>query len=133
MSFLNCSKYPPSLLYTLMTLAPVLIILSWMERVSTKRFSPIIVFGRVPLFYYVLHFYLIHLTALIAYMVKKKVPFSEIDFHFTNSFGGLTAGWGFGIFVVYLVWMAIVIALYPLCKKYDAYKTRHRYRWLSYF
>jgi len=132
MSFLNCSKYPPSLLYSLMTLGPVLICLAWLERSQNKLLSPFIVFGRVPLFYYVLHFYLIHTTALTVYMIKMDVPFSAIDFHFANTFGGITAGWGFGIARVYLIWMTIVLVLYPVCKKYNAYKSTHQHWWLSY-
>lgn len=132
LSFLNVTKYPVSLQYTLMTLGPVLIGLSLLERIRTDALSPFVVFGRVPLFYYVLHFYLLHLGALILYMINTGKDLPEIDFHFNAGFGGLPAGYGYPLIGAYLAWMAVVIILYPVCKAYNRYKTTHRYWWLSY-
>ncbi|MBA4057702.1 MAG: hypothetical protein C0490_23510, partial [Marivirga sp.] len=132
MSFLNTTKYPASLLYTLMTLGPVLIILSVMETSKNNLWRPFIVFGRVPLFYYVLHFYLIHLTSVIAYMILAGKRFSEMDFHFAVNFGGIPFGYGYSLFVTYLVWISVVLALYPFCKRYEQYKSTHKDWWLSY-
>jgi uncharacterized membrane protein len=132
MSFLNTTKYPASLLYTLMTLGPVLIILSWMEKVRLEVLKPFVVFGRVPLFYYLLHFYLIHITALFFYMNKMGMSLSEIDFHFNKSFGGITAEGGYSLRWAYVAWICLVIVLYPLCKWYNNYKSTHRQWWLSY-
>lgn len=132
LSFINCTKYPPSLLYTLMTLGPVLIILSWMEGKELNFLKPALVFGRVPLFYYVLHFYLIHTISLISYMILNDKSLSEVDFHFGNAFGGIPTGWGYSLGIVYIVWISIVVALYPVCKWYNRYKSTHSYTWLSY-
>lgn len=132
MSFVNTTKYPVSLLYTFMTVGPVLIILSWMENVNLSRLKPIQVFGRVPLFYYILHFYLIHTTALLAYMITHNTSFAEINFHFQASFGGIPFGVGYPLAVVYLVWISVVIVLYPLCVRYNKYKSTHTHWWLSY-
>lgn len=132
MSFLNATKYPVSLMYTLMTLGPVLMILSWMERTSTSALKPFIVFGRVPLFYYILHFYIIHAVALLLFMNKTGRSFSELDFHFNKSFGGITAEAGYSLFWAYVGWIVVVIFLYPLCKWYNQYKSTHKHWWLSY-
>jgi uncharacterized membrane protein len=132
MSFLNTTKYPPSLMYALMTLGPVLIILSVMEKVNLKALQPFAIFGRVPLFFYILHFYLIHVISLILFINKTGTSFSDIDFHFNKSFGGITAEGGYSLFVTYLLWMSIVISLYPLCKWYNKYKSTHDDWWLSY-
>jgi uncharacterized membrane protein len=134
MSFLNTTKYPVSLLYTLMTLGPVLIILSVMERIKIRSsiLKPLEVFGRVPLFYYVLHFYLIHFVSLLLFMQKTGKSFSELDFHFTKSFGGITAEGGYALRWAYVIWILLVIALYPVCKWYNKYKSTHKQWWLSY-
>lgn len=133
-SFLNCEKYPPSLLYTLMTLGPILILLAMLEKIQLPKrlIQPLVVFGRVPLFYYVLHFFLIHLISLGLFMNKTGKSFSELDFHFNNGFGGITSEGGYSLTITYLLWMAVVVALYPLCAWYNRYKSTHGHWWLSY-
>jgi uncharacterized membrane protein len=130
LSFLNCTKYPPSLLYTLMTLGPLLIFLGILDRVDFKIFKPLIVFGRVPLFYYIIHFYLIHAVALFFYIQKTGKSLGEIDFHFSKGLGGITEG--YGLPMVYLAWACIVVFLYPLCHWYNQYKSTNRSWWVSY-
>ncbi len=83
MSFVNTTKYPVSLLYTLMTLGPVLIIMAWMENWKTNLLEPARIVGRVPLFYYILHFYLIHFTVTLRFhdnnrnvLVRGQLPLS---------------------------------------------------------
>lgn len=132
LSFLNVTKYPVSLQYTLVTLGPVLIGLSLLERIKTDALRPLIVFGRVPLFYYVLHFYLLHLGALILYIANSGKNISEIDFHFNAGFGGLPVGYGYPLIAAYIAWLAVVLILYPVCKAYNRYKSNHRSWWLSY-
>jgi uncharacterized membrane protein len=132
MSFLNCTKYPVSLLYTLMTIGPVLIILAWINGTRSKTLEPFVVIGRVPLFYYILHFYLIHATSLVIYMISRGIPFSSLDFHFAKGFGGLPPGAGFPLVWTYVAWIAIVVALYPVCKWFNRYKSTHKDWWLSY-
>mgnify|MGYP003577280915 CR=1 FL=1 len=132
MSFLNVTKYPVSLLYTLMTLGPILVIMGLMENWKTNFFEPARIVGRVPLFYYILHFYLIHLTALCVFMITTGTSWSEINFHFPTTFGGIPPGVGYTLGWVYVAWISIVVALYPLCKWYHRYKSTHHYWWLGY-
>ena len=132
LSFLNVTKYPLSLQYTLITLGPVLIGLALLNNVRVKSTHPLAVFGRVPLFYYVLHFYLLHLGALLLYLINTGKSISEIDFHFTAGFGGLPAGYGYSIIAAYIAWIAVVSILYPLCNAYNRYKSTHQNWWLSY-
>jgi len=132
MSFLNTTKYPVSLMYSLMTLGPVLIILAMMERVRLNFLQPLVVFGRVPLFYYILHFFLIHAVSLVAYMISSEKSFSEIDLHFSAGFGGIPPGVGVELPWVYPIWIAIVLLLYPVCRWYNQYKSTHKHWWLSY-
>ncbi|MBL0742670.1 DUF1624 domain-containing protein [Chryseolinea lacunae] len=131
MSFINCSKYPVSLLFTLMILGQTLIILSLLERRKWKAAPFFLVYGRVPLFYFLAHFYLIHLCAIL-YRVAAGTPFSEIDFHFSKGFGGIAAGTGVSLPWVYFVWISVVLVLYPVCAWYNRYKSTHKDWWLSY-
>ena len=131
-SFINCSKYPPSLLFLLMTLGPAILALALFERSFGPLGRVFVTFGRVPLFYYLLHLPLIHLLALgFAY-----VRYGEVGFMFQNvAFAGpgqLPAGYGYSLPVVYLVWFGVVLALYPLCSWFAGIKSRHRAGWLSY-
>ena len=132
MSFLNLTKYPPSLLYLLMTLGPMFIFLSASEQLRGRVVNFFAMYGRVPFFYYILHIYLIHLIALV---------FAEV-----SGFGWQTMilpdwilmspelkGYGFSLWVTYLVWIGVIALLYPVCKMFDQHKQRHKEKWwLSY-
>lgn len=87
LSFLNVTKYPPSLLYTLATLGPVLMVLPLLEKVQGAAARPFAVIGQVPLFYYILHFYLLHAGALFLYTLRSGHTLNEIDFHINATFG----------------------------------------------
>jgi uncharacterized membrane protein len=133
LSFLDTSKYPPSLLYLLMTIGPALLLLSFLERLEKPWTKPIIVIGRVPMFYYVLHIYLIHFLAMLAAETTGFGWKSLILTQWVNANPGLK-GFGFDLWVVYLIWALVVVALYPLCRRYNNYRTNHREKWwLSYF
>ena len=132
LSFLNVTKYPVSLQYTLLTVGPVLIILSALEKVNIGALRPFGVIGRVPLFYYILHFYLLHLGAIILLMIRTGKSLSDIDFHFNAGFGGITPGDGYPLIGAYIAWISVVLFLYPFCYWYNNYKTRHKHWWLSY-
>jgi hypothetical protein len=132
-SFLNTTKYPPSLLFLLMTLGPALLLLRTFERHTPGWLAPSTVFGRVPLFYFVLHFFVIHLLAAVVctwiygtprYMMQSP---DLGNYPFT-----VPPGWGFSLPVVYGVWVAVVAMLYPVCAWYAAVKRRSASRWLSY-
>jgi predicted acyltransferase len=133
MSFLNTTKYPVSLMYTLMTLGPVLVMLSLMEKIKwASLLKPFEVFGRVPMLYYILHFYIIHAVAIFLFMNKTGKSLSELDFHFNQTFGGLTLDAGYSLAWTYFAWISLVIFLYPVCKWYNKYKSTHTNWWLSY-
>jgi uncharacterized membrane protein len=127
MAFLQVSKYPPSLDYVLATLGPMLVLLPWLERWTGKAMEVLRTFGRVPLFYYVLHIYLVHGIAVGIGLAQ--------GFHFHQLTGGpIGAPKGFGVSlpVVYAIWIAVVAALYPLCRWFEGVRQRRRDWWLSY-
>jgi uncharacterized membrane protein len=125
LSFLNVTKYPVSVLFALMTVGPLLILLSRLETANTRWLSPAIIFGRVPLFYFLVHFYLIHIAALIMNMWKTGKSLSEIDFHYPATFGGITPEGGVSLGWVYVAWIVVVVVLYPVCKWYYGMKRTH--------
>jgi uncharacterized membrane protein len=132
LSFLNLNKYPPSLLYLLMTLAPAMLFLAFTEGVAGKVSAALIVIGRVPLFFYIVHIYVVHLFALTAAVLTGH-PASHMVFDgwITNSVE--LTGYGFSLGVVYVVWILVIVLLYPLCKKYERYKRNNKDKaWLSY-
>lgn len=132
LSFLNTAKYPPSLLYILMTIGPALIFLAFAETISGKLAKAIIHIGRVPMFYYILHIYLIHLMAMLAAQLSGY-SWSDMILQRRVWVDPQLKGYGFSLGVTYLVWIGIVLLLYPLCKWYDKYKTAHKEKWwLSY-
>ncbi len=130
LSFINTNKYPPSLLYLSMTLGPALVFLGLLERVRLRESNPFVVVGRVPLFYYVLHFYLLHLMVVVIFYAKgfgaDDIVTPGMPFNF------IPPGLGFGLPGVYLCWILLVAMLYPLCAWYNRFKSTHDYWWLSY-
>ncbi|MEI9921543.1 MAG: heparan-alpha-glucosaminide N-acetyltransferase domain-containing protein [Bacteroidota bacterium] len=122
LSYFNVSKYAVSLLFILMTLGPLMLLLATLEKVNTNWMSPAVVFGRVPLFYFLVHFYLIHAAALIMHMIRNGTSLAEIDFHAEKGLGGINAQGGVNLFWTYVAWVVIVVVLYPLCKWYDRHK-----------
>lgn len=130
-SFLNTSKYPPSLLYLLMTLGPSLIFLALTENSRSWLAEQIKVIGRVPFFYYIAHIYLFHLMAMFATYLCGYKPGDMVLKSFI-SFEPQLQGYGFSLGVTYLFWLATVFILYFLCKWYDKYKRTHTHWWLGY-
>jgi uncharacterized membrane protein len=130
LSFLNVNKYPPSLAFLSMTLGPAMIVLALLENLQNRLTSFFCVYGRVPMFYYILHFYIIHTVAIIVFFVQGFGT-SEIVTE-RNPFLFKPPGFGFGLLGVYAVWLFVFLVLYPLCKKYDRYKSTHKQWWLSY-
>ena len=133
LSFLNTCKYPPSLLFLLMTLGPAMVFLWAVERKTPELLRPVLVFGRVPMFYFLLHVPLIHLIAIGACYAR----YGHVHWMFESpsiSQFPITPppGWGFSLPIVYLFWIGVVIALYPLCRWFAAVKQRCSDAWLSY-
>ena len=132
MSFINTTKYPVSLLFTLMTIGPVLVLLSWLEKTSNKTLERMSVFGRVPFFYYLMHFLVMHIAALSLYLIISGTPFSQLNFSITQTLGGIPKGFGYTLGWTYVAWAGTILIMYPLCVWYDRYKTTHKSWWLSY-
>lgn len=133
LSFLNVTKYPPSLLYTLITLGPAIIFLSLAEKPLNTITKKIVVFGRVPFFYYVIHLYLIHLLAIIGAVISGYNWSAMILSDRVNRVPALKS-YGFNLLTVYFIWIGLIVFLYPCCKWFDRYKRDHQsmQRWLSY-
>lgn len=128
LSFINCEKYPPSLLYVAMTLGPALLLLAAFDGVRGRVAEAITTFGRVPFFYYVVHLYLIHaLAVLFAWLT-----IGDGTWLFRPFPAGRPAGYGLGLPGVYLVWLGVVAALYPLCRWFAAIKRRRGEWWWTY-
>ncbi|MCX6956547.1 MAG: heparan-alpha-glucosaminide N-acetyltransferase domain-containing protein [Verrucomicrobia bacterium] len=127
LSFLDCTKYPPSLCYLLMTLGPGVLLLAFFERGTPAWLKPALVFGRVPFFYYILHLPLIHALAYATHAFHSGdgslSPFSEK----VPPNAGVSLLWTYG------VWAMVVVLLYPLCRWFAELKRRRRDAWLSYF
>jgi uncharacterized membrane protein len=133
-SFLSVTKYPPSLLYLLMTLGPGIYLLGLLERVKLRDANPLIVFGRVPLFFYLLHLPLIHLAAIALAWFRH----GQMRFMLNNppSLWGparlFPPDYGYSLVVVYLVWVGVLLALYPPCKWFSTIKQKSTSVLLSY-
>jgi len=129
-SFLNVTKYPCSLLYLSMTLGCSLILLSITEHVKSSFTRMLIVFGNVPFFYYLCHWYLIqtvHISAFFALGYKiSQIVTPKVPFLFSPP------GFGFNLAGVYLIWLLVIFILYFPCRWYSQYKKTHRQWWLSY-
>ncbi len=132
LSFMNINKYPPSLDFLCVTIGGGIVMLAFLEGVRNKVADIFRVYGRVPMFYYIVHIYLIHLLVVIGFFAHgfatSKIVTPNSPFLFRPS------EFGYDLGMVYLIWLFVVIVLYPLCKNYDRYKTANAKRkwWLSY-
>jgi len=132
LSFLNTTKYPPSLLFLLMTIGPALLFLRGIENIKNKFTNSMVVIGRVPFFYYIIHLYVIHVVGIIGLLVQG-VSWKELILTPSRFNSGFLMQYGFDLWVTYLVWIAVVVILYPVCKKYMLYKKNNKDKWwLSY-
>lgn len=131
LSFINVTKYPPSLLFTAVTLGCMMFMLAFAESVNNRFTKIVSIYGKVPLFYYLIHWYVVHVILLII-MFAQGFNWSELQFGAFN-FGRPKAASGLPLWGVYLVWICVVIFMYPLCKQYSRYKLSHpEKKWLHY-
>jgi len=131
LSFLRTTKYPPSLDFLLMTLGPAILLLRWFDGKAFTDSNPLIVFGRVPLFYFVLHFYVARAISItIAALRYGHIGFMMTSLPSPNA--GYPAGYGIGLGWVYAIWIGVVLAMYPICKWFMGVKQRRHDWWLSY-
>lgn len=133
MSFLNVSKYPPSLLFLLVTLGPLLLALRAFDRQLPALARPALIMGKVPLFFFLGHFFLLHLLALAASLVRYGEVgdmFRSPDMaHFPFS---APPGWDAGLPAIYAIWFGVILIMFPACRWYAAVKQRNAAWWLSY-
>ncbi|HEX6599782.1 MAG TPA: heparan-alpha-glucosaminide N-acetyltransferase domain-containing protein [Gemmatimonadaceae bacterium] len=133
LSFINATKYPPSLLYLLMTLGPALLFLRAVDGAMPRALRPALVFGKVPMFYYVLHIVLIHLLAVVACLVRYGSAHWMFESPTLDRYPVTQPpGWPAPLPVVWLIWVTVVVLLYPLCRWFAGLKRRRTDWWLSY-
>ena len=130
LSFLNFQKYPPSLFYAGVTLGISFILLGIMEGRNLDRWNPVILFGKVALFYYVMHIVVIHMFALLT-AVLSGLPWQTMIFTGPIKGGSLLlkGKFGFSIGYVYVVWTVVILFLYPLCVYWNNFKNRNKKKW----
>lgn len=129
LDFLNTTKYPPSLLFTLMTLGPAAIFCAYAEMWGGWLKDMLVMFGRVPFAFYVVHWYVIH-SLCIALGVVQGFPASA--FFAVPGGGAYPEGYGVSLAGVYLLWLLVVVAMYPWVRYVSGVKARSRKWWLSY-
>lgn len=133
LSFINVTKYPPSLVFCLSTLGIMFLLLAFAEQLNNRLKSIVTVYGQVPLFYFVVHFYLIHLLAILM-LLLQGFNFSQMEFA-TGTFGRPRAlQSGLPLWTVYIIWIGVVALLYKPCLWYAQYKAANKQKkwWLSY-
>jgi hypothetical protein len=128
MSFLNTTKHPPSLQFLLMTMGPALMLLAAIETRANRLPGPVITLGRVPFFFYVVHLYLIHAFAML-FLVYEGRQASEYILSASGIRSGRLSDFGVGLGGVYIVWVLVILVLYPLCRWYQKYREDHPSHW----
>ena len=132
-SFVNTTKYPPSLLFLLMTLGPALLFLRAVDVRTPALLRPALIIGKVPMFYYALHIVLIHLLAVGACLVRYGSAHWMFESPTLDRYPVTQPpGWPAPLPVVWLIWMTVVVLLYPLCRWFAGVKRRRKDWWLSY-
>ena len=131
LSFMNVTKYPPSLLFCLITLGIMFISLALAEKIKGKLYGFVTVYGKVPLFYFIVHFFLIHFI-MLAVMFLQGFSWSQLDFA-SGTFGRpKSVASGLSLWVIYVIWVSVVLILYKPCVWYGKYKATHSQWWLKY-
>jgi hypothetical protein len=115
-----------------MTIGPALLFLAVFENATGKVIRSISIYGRVPFFYYVVHFYVIHALATVFFLIRGHSLAEQIPGDKATPFKFVVAGEGYSLIIVYVVWALIVLSLYPLCQWFSEFKKRRNSIWLSY-
>jgi uncharacterized membrane protein len=131
LSFMNISKYPPSLDFCLITLGIMFLKLGFVDQLPVGIKKVFLIYGRVPLFYFIVHFYLVHLITLIV-LFFQGFHWSQMDFAL-GSFGrpkevvsGLSLGY------IYIIWIVVVLVMYQPCVWFGNFKASNNHWWLKY-
>lgn len=130
-SFFNVSKYPPSLDFVLATLGPVFLVLPALEKLKGPAAAILLTYGRVPLFFYILHIWLAHALVTAAGMAMG-FPFKTFVGVIADPTPMVEAHWGFGLWAAYLTWAVVLAIMFPLCRWWGGVKARRKDWWLSY-
>jgi uncharacterized membrane protein len=131
LSFVNVTKYPPSLMFCLLTLGIMFLILAFAEQLENRFTKFVSVYGKTPLFFYLIHWYIVH-PLLVIVLFIQGFSWKEMDFA-SGNFGrpkGVESG--IELWLVYLIWVAVVLLLYYPCKKYGQYKFKSKASWVKY-
>jgi uncharacterized membrane protein len=133
MSFVNVNKYPPSLLFLLMTLGPAMLFLRAVDGRTPALLRPAMIIGKVPLFYFIMHVVVLHLATVVASLVRYGTARYMVESPTLDKFPVTQPpGWPASLPIVYLIWIGTVLVLYPLCRWFAALKARRSDAWLSY-
>ena len=133
LAFLRTNKYPPSLLFLMMTLGPAIAFLGLVDRARPGTTNPFIVFGRTPQFYFIVHIAVIHLFGIaLGYARYGAQPFLWQPPPGAGGSAVYPPDYGWSLMTTYLVWMAVVMTMYPLCRWLANLKASRREWWLSY-
>jgi len=127
-SFLNTTKYPPSLQFLLMTIGPALMFLSAIEPLGNRLPKPVIVFGNVPFFFYIVHLYIIHSLAVL-WLVYQGRDWHQYILSAREIMSGALRDAGLRLGWVYGIWIAVILLLYPICKRYQNYRAKNQTKW----
>jgi uncharacterized membrane protein len=130
MSFMNVSKYPPSPDYAFATLGVSILLFLALDQLRGPLARVLLAYGRTPLFTYICHIYILHCLMLGA-VLTLGFPFGTAT-DVVLSTKVMDNGWGFGLPVVYAVWLTVLVLLVPLSMWFSALKARRRDWWLSY-
>jgi uncharacterized membrane protein len=123
LSFVNVTKYPPSLLFSLLFLG-IMFIIIYISELKQNRFTDVLsVYGKVPLFYFIIHLFFIHSLMLVMLLIQGYAPGEFLFGPFNN--GRPKTGEGVDLWMIYLIWISVVVLLYPVCKWYGNYKALH--------
>lgn len=130
LSFINLTKYPPSLQFCLLFLGILFLIIFAVQGIRSKITELLCVYGKVPLFYFLIHIYIIHLLVFVMVFMQG---FKSSEMVFGFNFGRPKSGSGLELWAIYVVWLGIVVVMYPLCKWYMRYKENNKEKkWLRY-
>jgi len=133
LSFLNTTKYPPSLLYLTMTIGPALLLLAAANRRVPSVLQPTVALGKAPLFYFTMHVVLIHLLALVACWFRYGTVHWVFESPRPDQYPFLQPpGWPISLPYIYAIWVFVVLMLWPLCRRFGALRDRRGSWWLSY-
>jgi uncharacterized membrane protein len=133
LSILNVTKYPPSLLFLLITLGIAMLLLGVLDASTPRALRPALILGRVPLFYFLVHFAVIHILAVVVCLVRYGGVHWMFESPSLDRFPiTQPPGWPVSLPLVYLAWASVVVAVYPLCRWYATLRARRKDWWLSY-